>query len=158
MTKNSMDNSSANLIDDLFDQEWYDNVMKATELALDNSDKINMDPDDLISYIVDYNIQKRLHEKILNSLVDTLPTKINWKNTDILDAFNEFKDIIDSCDICPSFKKYKAKIFIKNSSKLKKELFMWEELVNENYPNLKVTVKPLKMKNQYSLTVNNIRQ
>ena len=143
-------------LDEIFTQDWYDNVVKAANFAMQNTKNKNISDEALALYIIDYNINKRLHEKVLENLVSTLPKIINWENKDLIDAFNEFKDIIDSCDICPNFKKYKAKIITGQSGLMTNEFLLWKELVNTHYPKLNLVTTPLKTKNHYTLEITKI--
>lgn len=139
-------------LDDIFTDEWYNNVIKATDFALEHN-KSNVNEEALIKYIIDYNIVKQLQEKVLDNLVNTLPKQIDWRNKDIVNIFNEFKDLVDSCNICSKFKKYSVKLILDENTCAANELFIWKDLVNSSYPNLKLILNKLKLKNQYKLQI-----
>lgn len=144
MNNDNPDLFSKDLMNKIFDQEWYDTVMEATVLACDNADKIGMKREDIIDQVINYNINKRIEDVILNSLIEGLPKSLDWKNIDVIEAFEDFKNIVDSCDICPSFVDYSVKIQLNKSNRIKQELFEWKELVNNNYPALKLIIKELR--------------
>lgn len=149
-------NNTIENLDDIFTDEWYNNVIAATDFALEHN-TLNIKEEDLAKYIIDYNIVKQLQEKVLNTLIDTLPKNIDWRGKDILCAFNEFKDIVDSCVICPNFKKYSAKIFFDEKSSLINELLIWQELVNSTYSELEIKTNKLKRTNQYKLQITKVK-
>ena len=94
-------------------------------------------------------IEKALYESS-NSSISITRKDGNYFNV------NEFKDIVDSCDICPNFKKYKAKIITGQSGLMTNEFLLWKELVNTHYPKLNLVATPLKTKNQYTLEITRI--
>ncbi|MGN1392606.1 MAG: hypothetical protein ACI4V7_00970 [Succinivibrionaceae bacterium] len=151
-----MNNIKPDFLDEIFTEEWYNDVSKAADLALEHSEKLNMSEDEVIRYIIDYNITKRLQEQVLDTLVSKLPKVIDWRGMIITEAFLEFKDIIDSCNICDKFKTYKARINL-NSNQLLNEFYIWKELVNSDYPRLFVSITPTKTKNTYKLEVKKIK-
>lgn len=148
-----MNKNKADILDEIFTEEWYNDVKAVTNFALDHSNKFKMEPEALAQYIIDYNITKRLQEKVIENLVDTLPKVIDWKDKAVTMAFLEFKDLVDCCSICPKFKTYKVRIKNINSGVLLNEFYLWKELVNSDYPNLFLTIVPLKTKHQFRLEI-----
>lgn len=143
-------------LNEIFDQQWYIKTSEAIALALDNFIKQNIifDQDVLAQDIINYNIDRQLKEKVFNNLINTLPKELNWENKAITEAFIEFKDIVDSCDLCPKFKKYSVKVRIADSGIMKNEFLLWKELVNTEYPKLNLTAIPYKRnKNIYRLHI-----
>ena len=139
------------LYSEVFDDEWYNNVSDAINYTFKIAPKLN--PETVIPYIIDYNINKQLEEKVLNKLADNLPKTLDWRTIDVIKAFDEFKDIIDKCDVCPVFKKHSLKIILPKQSMLYNEILIWKELVNSNYPNLFITSELVQTKNQYKLKI-----
>lgn len=147
-------------LNNIFDQQWYINTSNAIALAMDSFTRQNIlfDQQVLAQDIIDYNVDKQLKEKVFDHLIETLPKELNWENKSITEAFVEFKDIIDSCDLCPKFKKYSVKVKIANSGIMKNEFLLWKELVNTEYPRLNLTTIPYKTdKNKYKLTIHLVK-
>lgn len=150
--KNDADDNFESL-DEIFNQDWFDGVDQAIMFAMLNADKLNVNTDTLPQQIIDYNITKRLREVVLENLVDTLPKTLNWTNKPIFQAFEEFKDIVDSCDICPNFNKYTVKIICGDSKLLQNSFIEWKDIVNEHYPSIALTIEQMKTKNHFKLQV-----
>lgn len=139
------------MYDEIFDDEWYSNVSDAINYTLKIAPRLN--PEMVIPYIINYNINKQLEEKVLNKIADNLPKSLDWRTIDVLKAFDEFKDIVDKCDVCPVFKKHSLKIMLPKQSVLYNEILIWKELVNSNYPGILITSELIQTKNQYKLTI-----
>lgn len=149
---NSMDMTKIDL-DSIFNEEWYQNI---TQAAIYTFMHLNVDKtvrDQLALRIVDYNIEKRLKEVLLSDIINTLPKTINWKNKQITTAFREFKDIIDSCDICPALDEYKVKILLDKNSKILRYFEEWKNLTNEHYPTLNISILKTKDPNAVYLKI-----
>lgn len=144
------------IINELFDVTWYDNVAKAIEYTLSNSKKLNMTEEEIVSNIIEYNITKTLEEKIISDLVNTLPKSYDWKNKTSKEIFDTFIDIITSCNICKNFKKYTAKIVLNDSGIIKNQLLCWKEMANSDYKDLFIQIIPMKTKNHYKLEVKRV--
>lgn len=149
-------NNQNNILDEIFTDEWYADVINATNFAMEYQSKLGIDEITLAHQIIDYNINKRLEEKLVNNLVKLLPKNLNWEHSDILRAFDEFKSIIDSCNACPKFKTYTVKINVGKSALLLKEFILWKDLVNLDYPALHIEAIPMKTKNHYKLEIKRI--
>lgn len=142
------------LLDNIFNEEWYLNVSEAIDYALQNTQsRKDINKENLVKSIIDYNINKQLEEEVLNKLTDNLPNELDWQTIDVISAFNEFKGVIDTCDICPTFKKHILRIKIPEKSILNNEILIWKEIVNTNYPDILITSKKLKCSNIYKLTI-----
>ena len=130
-------------LDSIFTEEWYQNITSAAVYALTHLNTIDEKAKDRIALqIVDYNIEKAIKNALLSGLMDTLPKTLNWKNKQVTTAFTEFKDIIDTCCICPAFKEYKVKILFKKTSILLAEFLNWNKLVEKHYPNIGLSIIP----------------
>lgn len=128
-------------LDAIFTEEWYQNITSAAIYALMHIDTDDEKIKDQIALkIVDYNIERAIKEAVLSELVNTLPKTLNWKNKQVTKAFKEFKDIIDTCCVCPAFKEYKVKILFKKASILFREFMYWKKLVKEHYPTINLSV------------------
>ena len=141
-------------LNEYFNEEWHENVIGAIDLAMSTG---RIDPrqyERLVDYVIDYNIERTLDEVILPNLVKTLPKRFDW-NKDFKVVFTEFKDIIDSCDVCPTFTKYKATVKLGADNFVKNYILSMKEYVNSYYPTLFVEFTPLKTKNLYRLTIKN---
>ena len=122
----------------LLDAEWYENVNKAISYAMNNLPE-GIDLEKVFNYIIDYNVQRKLHEYIVNHGVETLNRRLDWRNKSFDEAFIEYKDIVDTCDICEKFKSFTFHInFGKKSGRLQNLFLIWKELTNSYYKNLKV--------------------
>ena len=125
-------------LNSIFTDEWCTNVINASMFAINKLSQ---------SYIFDTN-------EVVNRVVEyTLPKTLDWTKTSIMDAFSEFKDIIDSCDLCPIFKEYKVKIIVKDRAVLLEQFEMWKECVNKYYPHLNVTLSDSKTKTAFYMKV-----
>ena len=125
----------------LLNEEWYENVSNAVSYAMNNLPN-NMDPEKLFDKIVEYNIRRRVHEYVVENGTKTLKRKLDWRNKTNNEAFVEFKDIIDTCDICTKFKSFTFYInFGKNSGKLQNLFLLWKELTNTYYNSIKIFSK-----------------
>jgi len=122
----------------LLDENWYQNVSNAIAYAMENL-PCDTDQEKLFESIIDYNVKKRVHEYIVTNGVKTLKRRLNWQNKSHNEAFIEFKDIIDTCDICTSFRSFTFYIdFGEKSGQLQNLFLMWRELTNTYYKNLKI--------------------
>lgn len=153
MVKTNSNVEKHDILDDIFTQEWYENVIKAANYASEHYDGSDLEKIGVAYDVVSYNIEKVLQESVLNTLVDSLPKSFDWSHGDVIQAFNEFKDIIDSCNTCPKFTKYSCKVFLGTSNVLKNQFLLWKELVNDEYPKLFLKVSNLKKENNYRIDI-----
>jgi len=139
-------------LDSIFTEEWYQNITSAAIYALAHL-KIEDEKarDRLALKIIDYNIEKAIKEAVLSNVLEELPKTLNWKNKQVTKAFTEFKDIIDTCCICPTFKEFKVKILFKKASILLMHLLDWKNLVKEYYPEIEISVISTKDPNAFYL-------
>lgn len=129
------------LAEKLLDENWYQNVSQAVAYAMENL-QCDVDPEKVFESIIDYNVKKKVHEYIVENGTKTLKRKLNWKNKTHNEAFVEFKDIIDTCDICQTFRSFTFYInFGEKSGHLQNLFLIWRELTNTYYKNLKVFSK-----------------
>lgn len=141
-------------LNSIFTDEWCKNIIDASTFAINKlSQSYIFDMDEVVNRVVEYNIEKALDEAILPNLVNTLPKTLDWTKTSVTDAFSEFKDIIDSCDLCPTFKEYKVKIIVKDRAVLLEQFEMWKECVNKYYPHLTITLSDSKTKAAFYMKV-----
>lgn len=126
------------LATEILDEEWYENVSDAVSYAMNNlPDTVN--PEKVFDSIIEYNIKRKVHEYIIENGVKTLKRKLNWCNKTDNQAFAEFKDIVDTCDICTKFKSFTFYIkFGKNSGKLQNLFLFWREIINTYYKGIKI--------------------
>jgi len=129
------------LATEILDEEWYENVSNAVSYAMSNLPETT-NPEKVFDSIVEYNIKRKVHEYVVENGVKTLKRKLNWCNKTDNQAFIEYKDVIDTCDICTKFKSFTFYIkFGKNSGKLQNLFLLWKELTNTYYNNIKVFSK-----------------
>lgn len=151
-----MNKKEENLIENLFDENWYTNVAKAIDFTLSNSSTLDLSEEEIVNDILEYNITRVLEEKIIADLVNTLPRSYDWKEKSITEIIESFNDIISSCNICKNFKKYTAKVILNDSGVIKNQLLFLKEAVNSDYKDLFVTFTPMKTKNHYKLEIKRI--
>ena len=125
----------------LLDSEWYENVTQAISYAMENL-PADVNPERVFDSIIDYNVKKRVHEYIVEHGTKTLKRKLDWRKKTHNQAFVEYKDIIDTCDICENFRSFTFYInFGEKSGQLQNLFLMWRELTNTYYKNLKIFSK-----------------
>jgi len=140
------------IVNILFDQKWYDDVLNAIDLALHhNTRKLN--EDDIVYNIIDYNINKRLEEKALNDLYTTLPKILVFKKNNLIETFNTFKNIIENCDTCSKFNKHSLKIIFEDVDDLEKEFLTWPKVLNKEYNTIKIKLTKSQKDHQYKLSI-----
>ena len=122
-------------LEEIFNEEWLGNVYNAAIVAMDHVKSKNGNIEETVRTVVDYNIEKKLEETILVKLKDSLPKSINWQDKNLIEAFDEFKEILDICDVV-NFKKHNLKINIGNSKITEQNLQHWKNIANIDYPNL----------------------
>lgn len=140
-------------MEELFPPAWYENVTNAANYALHNMDIPEEKIDDLVMHIIDYNINKQLNDKLLNSIADDLPSYISFVDNPVTRVFNEFKGILDACDICPSFKEHIMYIQLCNVEKDKKLFKLWKELAKKDFKSLSLTTREIKEQECIKLTI-----
>lgn len=140
-------------IDEIFPAEWYQSVTDAANYVLDNMDVPNEDVDDLILHIIDYNINKQLNEKLLVSLADNLPCYLSFVDTPLTVVFNEFKNILDVCNMCSAIKEHVIYFQACNMKHDKKSLSFWKKLVKKDYPELILSTREIKSQDCIKLTI-----
>ena len=140
-------------MEELFPPAWYENVTNAANYALHNMNIPEEKMDDLVMHIIDYNINKQLNDKLLNSITDDLPSYLSFVDNSATKVFNEFKGILDACDICPSFKEHVMYIQLGNSERDKKTFKFWKELAKKDFKSLSLTTRELKEQECIKLTI-----
>ena len=131
-------------IDKLFPAEWYENVTNAANYVLS---KINLPEekiDDIVLHIINYNIDKQLNNKIRESIFENLPYYLSFVDTPATKIFNEFKNILDACDICPSLKEHVMYFQSDDIESDKKKLNFWRTLAKKEYKNLSLYLREMK--------------
>ena len=143
-------------LNEIFNDDWLNNVYNAAILAMCYGKDKDKDVEEIAKSVIDYNIEKQLEECVLTTLINTLPKRLNWKNKNLAEAFNDFKEILDICSIS-KFKKYKLHLTIDPSPAFKKTLFLWQDLAKQDYPELQLTIHELKTKNTYRIEIVNLQ-
>jgi len=133
-------------LEKVFNDEWLTNVYNAALVAMDHTKNKDGNVEETARSVIDYNIEKRLEETILTELKKSLPKSINWKNKNLVEAFDEFKQILDICDVV-DFKKLNIKINIGDSKITEQNLQHWKNIANIDYPNLELSTTKLENKN-----------
>ena len=131
-------------VDKLFPSEWYENVTNAANYVLS---KINLPEekiDDIVLHIINYNIDKQLSSKIRESVCENLPYYLSFVDTPVTKIFNEFKNILDACDICPSLKEHVMYFQSDDIESDKKKLNFWRTLAKKEYKNLSLYLREMK--------------
>lgn len=139
--------------DELFPTSWYENVTNATNYVLE---KINIPEervDDVIKHILDYNINKQIRNKLLDCATDNLPEYLSLVDTPSTKILNDFKDILDACDICPSFKEHVLYIQMSDCVKDKKHILFWKKLAEKDFKNLSIKAREIKSQECMKLTI-----
>lgn len=131
-------------IEELFPVEWYETVTRAANYVLSNIDVPEENLDDIVTRIIEYNIHKQINDKLLELLTEDLPTYLCLIDTPVTKVFNEFKNILDACDVCPKFKRHSLYIQSNDIVKDKKTVDFWKKLAKKDYPNLTITTRALK--------------
>ena len=140
-------------MEELFPPAWYENVTNAANYALHNMDIPEEKMDDLVMYIIDYNINKQLNDKLLNSITDDLPLYLSFVDTPVTKIFNEFKNILDACDICPSLKEHVMYFQSDNIESDRKKLDFWKTLAKKEYKNLSLYLREMKAQGCIKLVI-----
>ena len=130
-------------IDKLFPKDWYENVTNATNYVLSNMDIPEEKVNDVVLRIIDYNISKQLNEMLFEKVTDTLSHYLSFVDTPSTKLFYTFKDMLDACDVCPSFKEHVV-YFELATERDYKTLMFWKELVKKEYTGLRLTTRRLK--------------
>jgi len=158
MPKNNIPKISDKDLDIAFNEKWYEDITEAALMAQLHIDPEGLESDAKIAKeVIDYNIVKTIQKIALDTLLKNLPKKLDWHQKTVMQAFNEFKEVIDSCDINPDFKKHSLKAITGRSGAMKMEFMIWCETINSYYPELRITAK-LNSKNpgQYDVEIKRI--
>lgn len=127
-------------IDKLFPKDWYENVTNATNYVLSNMDIPEEKVNDVVLRIIDYNISKQLNEMLFEKVTDTLPHHLSFIDTPSTTLFYTFRNMLDACDVCPSFKEHEV-YFEMASERDYKTLMFWKALFRKEYTRLKLTTR-----------------
>lgn len=142
--------------EELFPTSWYENVTNATNYVLSKMDLPEEHVEDVISHIIEYNINKQIHDKLLNSITDDLPCYLSLVDTPATKVFNEFKSILDACDVCPSFKEHVLYIQMYNFERDKKLILFWKELAEKEFQTIRISTREMKKQECMKLTIRKI--
>lgn len=140
-------------MEELFPVDWYKNVTNAANYALSNINIPDEKVDDLVLHIIDYNINKQLNTKLLSSVIDGLPQYLSFVDAPATLVFNELKNVLDACDVCPSFERHELYFQVSDMKYDKKKLSFWKKLIEKDYPNLKITTRELKSQQCIKLVI-----
>jgi len=140
-------------MEELFPIDWYKNVTNAANYVLSNMDIPDEKVDDVVLHIIDYNINKQLNNKLLNSVIDGLPQFLSFVDVPATSVFNELKTILDACDVCPSFKRHELYFQVSDMKYDKKRLSFWKKLIKKDYPNLKIASREIKSQQCIKLVI-----
>lgn len=131
-------------MEELFPMDWYENVTNAANYVLSNAIIPAERIDDVILHIIDYNINKQLNNKLLDRVTDNLPSYLSFVDNPATTVFNDFKDILDRCDVCPSFKKHTLYFQVSDMKYDKRRIKFWKQVVKKDYPGLILTSREMK--------------
>lgn len=140
-------------MEELFPVDWYKNVTNAANYVLSNMNIPDEKVDDVVLRIIDYNINKQLNNKLLDCVTDNLPQFLSFVDIPATVVFNDFKGILDACDVCPSFKEHELYFQVSNMKYDKRRISFWKKLVKKDYPNLKITSRELKSQDCIKLII-----
>lgn len=140
-------------IDKLFPAEWYENVTNAANYVLSKVNLPEEKIDDIVLHIINYNIDKQLSNKIRESVCENLPYYLSFVDTPVTKIFNEFKNILDACDICPSLKEHVMYFQSDNIESDKKKLNFWKTLAKEEYKKLSLYLREMKAQGCIKLVI-----
>jgi hypothetical protein len=140
-------------LEKLFPEDWYENVSKATNYVLNNMNIPDEDIDNVASYIVEYNINKQMDDKLLNCISYDLPEYLSFIDAPSTEVFDEFKTLLDVCDMCPSFKEHVVYFQIEDLERNKKTLNLWKNLAKKDFPALVLSIKELKSQDCIKLII-----
>lgn len=126
------DDNDDDIENSLFDEEWYGNVTKAInytfEILESDNRKIVANKEAVAKAIIDWNIEKRLAEKIS---ILPIPEVLDWTEATAVQIFDEFASVICLCCKNDKFKKHVIRIkYGKNQSVVEQYKF-WEKVSNE---------------------------
>jgi hypothetical protein len=131
-------------LDKLFPEDWYENVTKVTNYVLNNMNIPDEDIDSVASYIVEYNINKQMDDKLLNCISYDLPEYLSFVDAPSTEVFSEFKNILDICDACPAFREHIIYFQTDDLERNKRTLNLWKSLAKKDFPHLILLLKELK--------------
>lgn len=141
-------------MNEVFPQDWYINVEKAIDFALSKLGNKVRDPEALIKYIMDYNINERIDSIINENAIDIISHTLNWTNKDYMYILSELYTILDYCVASPSFESYTATVKLKDEQAFIYNMEEISQIVQKDYPNFIISFTKTKQKNKYSLTIN----
>lgn len=141
-------------VNDVFTQEVMDNMHDAALFAMEYAKENGKDIEKVACDVIAYNIDKAIEDSLDKVLIKALPKSLDWKNKNLIDIFDEIKDILDLFDIV-SLKKHKIKVKL-NDEKTKDDIISWQALIKEDYPELKMNMIKLKEKDTYKIEISKI--
>lgn len=140
-------------MNEIFPPEWYADVESAIDFALKKLGPKVKDPESLVKYIMDYNINERIDTVIRSNLVNTITNKLNWIGKDYVIILSELYAILDCCAVSPTFESYKARVKLEEDRAWYYNIEDIGSIIKADYPNLTIKFSKLKTKNQYNLTI-----
>lgn len=143
-------------INEIFPAEWYENVTNAANYVIKNIDIPDERLEDVVLHIIDYNISKQVESKLLDKAADDLPNYFSFVDVSSARLFNDFKEILDICSVCPSFKEHVIYFQIYDMEYDKRRLNFWKKIVKNDYPNLSITTRELKAQDCIKLVIRKI--
>ena len=119
-------------LDAIFNENWHNKLNCAIELALGAEIYKNVPTEELINYMIDYNIQRTFQKQVYNKSVKRLPKKITWnKNTSLGEVFSDLQTILLTCSLCQPFEGYAVKLF-GMTNRIKNHVLSWVNIANSN--------------------------
>jgi len=151
-------NDTDKLLEALFPEHWYRKVTEAVDFAIIKLGLHNAEAINLAKHIIDWNIEQRLNEALIESAELLLPKKVNWSKMDADHAFEAFNALLETCELCSILKSYKLEIKFGNNMPLYNEFLLWKEVVPSKFPMLSVRLMNTKTKGTYILKVTKVKQ
>ena len=151
-------NDADKLLEAIFPEAWYRKVTSAIDLAVVNLNLPTEEAIKMAKYIIDWNIEQRLNEVLVESAETLLPKRLNWSKIDAQTAFEAFNALLETCEICTILKSYKVEIKFGENMPLYNEFLLWKEVVPSKFPKLSVRVSNTKVKGTYILKVTKVKQ
>ena len=120
-------NNTDKLLEKIFTEEWVNSIVVAINFAIDKLRPSHKEALDIAQRIIDYNIEKRLNEVIIESSNLILPKALNWTNIDADDAFLAFRMLLEAYDLSNRTRSHSVKIDFGENNLLYNEFLIWKE-------------------------------
>jgi len=127
------------ICDNLFTDEWHSQVHRVIDHTLNLLDKQHIKHDKLLvaKQIIDYNIQKTFNERLEST---PIPDSIDMSLSTHIEAIDDFQKVYELFRLHPNLSHHIVSIYIGANKFAEKQLFLWEEWINAEQPEIEVTL------------------